>query len=80
MPYICKYLASKPHFIYSHFPLGIIDGNLAGTGTGNNWSKGYKDPHVPSHPQKDRTKPNKEYTSGPSTKGQWNNVNTNVIR
>ena len=44
------------------------------------WSKGYKDPHVPAHPKKDRTKPDKEYTSGPSTQGQWNNVNTNVFR
>ena len=44
------------------------------------WSKGYKDPNVPAHPQKDRTRPDKEYTSGPSTRGQWNNVNTNVIR
>ena len=47
--------------------------------TGNMWSKGYKDPHAQSHPQKDR-KNQKAYTSGPSTRGQWNNVNTNVIR
>ena len=68
------------------FPIiGIIDGNLAafkteeylkahpksGQYSGKMWSKGYKDPNVPSQ---------KEYTSGPSTRGQWNNVNTNVIR
>ena len=44
------------------------------------WSKGYKDPRAQAHPTKDRAEPNKDYTSGPSTKGQWNNVNTNVIR